>query len=216
MVEHMIATLEPPKPRTLADLVRDLGDIPLNRIRYVPSPGTATIADAAAVKGCELVEGVLVEKAMGLRESILAMHIGWILRSFVGERNLGIITGEQGMMAILPDLVRMPDVAFISWERFPNRRIPEEPVPELAPDLAVEILSANNTAKEMARKRHEYFTAGVKLVWIVDPTKRTIQVFNSETDFRTLTGADTLDGGTVLPDFGVAVAAIFGKLDDHG
>ena len=56
-----------------------------------------------------------------------------------------------------PGLVRIPDVAFISWGRLPNRRVPTEPIPDLAPDLAVEVLSVGNTPGEMARKRQGLF-----------------------------------------------------------
>ena len=73
------------------------------------------------------------------------------------------------MVWLFRGLVRIPDVAFTSWERLPGRRVPPEPIPELAPDLAVEVLSQSNTEAEMTRKRGEYFAAGVRLVWLVDP-----------------------------------------------
>src|SRR4029453_3829595 len=110
-----------------------------------------------------LVDGVLVEKAMGLRESYLAIVLSTILWNFVQLRNLGVVTGEAGMMRLMAGLVRIPDVAFISWTRLPHQCVPTEPVPDLAPDLAVEVLSAGNTSGEMARKRQEYFAAGVHL-----------------------------------------------------
>jgi Uma2 family endonuclease len=210
------AVSTPPRHRTIADLVRDLGDIPLDRIRMHPAPGTATVEDVASTKGCELVEGTLVEKAMGLKESMLAMFIGRVLDDFIRPRNLGMIVGEQGTLEILSDLVRAADIAFISWDRFPNRRIPDEPIPALAPDLAVEVVSRGNTPREMARKRREYFTAGVRLVWMIDPATRTAAAYTSETDFRTLTEADTLDGGAVLPGFALPVRDVFAELDRHG
>ena len=166
--------------RTFADFVHELGDIALDRIRMVPSPGTATIADVENAKGCELIEGALVEKAMGMRESLLAVYIASLIRPFVASRNLGIVLGADGTMEILTGLVRLPDVAFVSWDRMPHRVIPEEPVPALAPDLAIEVLSRGNTPREMARKRREYFTAGVRRVWMVDRFNRTVSVYSSE------------------------------------
>lgn len=80
------------------------------------------------------------------------------------KRNLGLVTGEAGMMRLAPGLVRITDVPFISWERFPGRRVPTEPIPDLAPDLAVDVLSERNTEGEMSRKRREYFDAGVRLM----------------------------------------------------
>jgi Uma2 family endonuclease len=105
------------------------------------------------------------------------------------------------MMEIAPGLVRIPDVSFVSWERLPGRESPREPIPDLAPDLAVEVLSKGNTKPEMDRKVREYFEAGVVLVWLIDPRKRTARVF-SAAGKSTLVRADgSLDGGAVLPGF---------------
>src|SRR5947207_728351 len=118
----------PPKVRTLADLLEELGGIPPSRVLARPAPGTATEDDLLALDKqhglCELVDGVLVEKAMGYRESLLAVALAALLREFVNARNLGLVTGESGMMRLFPGLVRIPDVAFASWDRFPNGRVP--------------------------------------------------------------------------------------------
>ena len=100
--------------RTLADLQHRLGDIPPGRIRMDPPPGTATAADVTRLQEkegvlCELIDGVLVEKTMGLRESILAMWIGRLLGDFVDLHKLGHVSGEAGTMKLMPGLVRIPD-----------------------------------------------------------------------------------------------------------
>jgi Uma2 family endonuclease len=115
-------------------------------------------------------------------------------------------------MEVLPELVRLPDVAFVSWQRLPNG-VPREAIPDLAPDLAVEVLSRTNTRAEMRRKRRDYFQGGVRQVWMIDPEARTVQVFKSEESFVELTAADTLDGGEVLPGFQLAIAEVFAELD---
>jgi Uma2 family endonuclease len=112
---------------------------------------------------CELIERVLVEKALGMRESYLAMVMGTMLNLFVLPRDIGLVSGTDGMMRLWTGRIRIPDVAFISWERLPGRRILQQLVPEVAADLAVEILSESNTAAEMAFKRQDYFRAGVRL-----------------------------------------------------
>ena len=78
---------------------------------------------------------------------------------FVEPRNLGLVSGADGSVRLFPGLVRMPDVAFASWDRFPDRKIPKEPIPSLAPDLVIEVLSESNTKAEMERKRGEYFSS---------------------------------------------------------
>lgn len=205
----MSATIE-----TLADLLERLGGVPLDRIRFRPFPGTATEADVlvgpnGGQRLCELVDGVLVEKGMGFYESLLAMVLGHFFQAFLDAYPLGVVVGEAAMLRLAPGLVRAPDVSFISWDRFPNRLLPAEAIPGLAPDLAVEVLSESNTEAEMERKRNEYFGAGAKLVWLVEPKTRTVRVYTSPTDVRLLHEDDTLDGGDVLPGFELSIRAWF-------
>jgi Uma2 family endonuclease len=81
--------------------------------------------------------------------------------------------------------------------------------------LAVEVLSRKNTAREMERKRGEYFTAGVKLVWVVNPNRRTVTVFTSPGESREYAQSDTLDGGQVLPGFSLSLQTLFAELDQQ-
>ena len=207
-----------PPVRTVGELLRRLGDIPPDRVRFNPIPGTATIDDLlrSENRGCELVEGTLVEKPMGWEESFLGAWVVTMLNNFVLPRNLGAVTGEQGLVELPDGPVRGPDVAFTSWDRMAGRRRPEDPIPELAPDLVVEVLSRGNTLGEMSRKRKEYFKAGVRLVWEIDPRARTVRVYTSETTFTDLTVADTLDAAPVLPGFTLPLADLFAQLDRRG
>ncbi len=214
----MTTLLQPPaartEVRTLADLLERLGNVPLERIRFRPPVGNATEADVLEVGRhedclCELVEGTLVEKAMGLRESFLAGWILHLLRVVVDPRNLGMVSGADGTMRLFPGLVRIPDVAFISWDRLPGRRVPAEPIPDVVPDLAIEVLSESNTPGEMARKRRDYFGAGVRLVWQVDPERRVVAVYTGLDAVTLLEGAAVLDGGAVLPGFSITLPELF-------
>jgi Uma2 family endonuclease len=205
---------------TLAEILAQLGDVPPERVMGSPfPPGSATEADLLVMSHhprrriWELVDGVLVEKAMGIRESLLAMALGSYLRSFVMPRNLGLVSGADGMMRLFPGLVRIPDVAFIAWASIPGRCVPKEPIPELIPDLAVEVLSEGNTDREMSRKRREYFDAGVRLVWMIDPTERTVHTYTATDRYTTLGVGDVLDGGEVLPGFVLALHELFEELD---
>jgi len=210
-----MATISRPRTEwTVADLYRRFGPIAHSRIRQDPAPGTATVADVVRIHDredrlYELVDGILLEKVMGLYESVLALVIGRLLGNFVAEHQLGVVAGADGMMEIAPDLVRIPDVSFIAWDRFPNRRMTRKPAPRLAPDLAVEVLSKGNTKKEMAEKLDDYFAAGVRLVWFVDPVKQTVQVHAGRQDSRTLRASQSLDGGDVLPGLVLPIRMIF-------
>src|SRR5262245_32081748 len=139
---------------TVADLLERLGRIPAHRVRLDPPPGQATEKDVIRIHDrenrlFELVDGVLVEKVMGMLESCLAADLVWMIRSFVDKGDEGLVAGADGMVRLLPGLVRIPDVAFISWQRVGWKEYPREPIPDLAPDLAVEVLSEGNTEEEM-------------------------------------------------------------------
>lgn len=214
-------TTAPAAERTLADLLEGLGHIPPNRIRVVPPLGTATEEDVIKAEGhtgriCELVDGVLVEKTMGYLESLLAGVVIEALRAFVRSHDLGVVLGEAGTLRVLPQQVRVPDVCFLSWDRFPGRKLPKTPIPAVAPDLAVEILSEGNTPGEMERKLRDYFAAGVRLVWYIDPRSRTARVYASPESCEELGAQGTLSGGDVLPGFGLSLAALFAEIDAPG
>jgi Uma2 family endonuclease len=201
-------------PKTVAELLKRLGGVPAARVRLQPMPGTATVEDVVRIhrrtkRLFELVDGVLVEKPMGYYESTLAFELGFHLRSFLRQHDLGKLAGEAGMLKLAPSLVRIPDVSFISWSQFPDRRIPDDPAPAMFPDLAVEILSKTNTRAEMTRKLKEYFLAGTRLVWIIEPKDRTVRVHTAPDASILLTESDSLDGGAVLPGFSLPVRELF-------
>ncbi len=204
---------------TVADLLHHLGDIPPERIRAVPPPGTATEQDALEAESrtgriCELIDGVLVEKTVGYYESALAVIVARILGDFVEQHRLGIVAGEAGPLKILPRQVRIPDVSFIAWDRFPGRRLPKEPIPAIAPDLAVEVLSKGNTPGEMQRKLRDYFQAGVRLVWYLDPQARTVSAYTSVEQCVVIGADQVLDGGDVLPGFQLSLAELFARAEN--
>jgi Uma2 family endonuclease len=213
-----ISFSRPPNGISLGDLLEGLGGISPYRVRMVPAPGTATEEDVIALEASEdrlyeLVDGVLVEKVMGFGESMIAGAILFALRAFIIPRNLGLVSAPDGMVRLSKGLVRGPDVAFVSWARLPGGSAPTAPIPSIVPDLAVEVLSQSNTPREMERKRGEYFRAGVRLVWIVDPDSRTVAVFSGPENPRILAATDILDGGEILPGFLLPVREIFADLD---
>ncbi len=204
-------------PSSLAEILADLGGISTDRICFDPAPGRATLADVVRLNEqgmhYELIDRTLVEKAMGWRESLIAGYLIGLLGSFVRKRNLGLVSGSDGFVELFASLVRAPDVAFVSWERLPDGHVPEAAIPTLIPDLAVEVLSTGNTFAEMSRKRREYFYAGVRLVWMIDPRMRTVAVYTSIDEYHLLTENEVLTGGMVLPEFELRLADLFGELD---
>jgi Uma2 family endonuclease len=204
----------PRKTWTVADLYHRFGPIPFERIRQDPPPGFGTVDDVIRLNDredrlYELVDGILVRKTRGFEESLIAINIATLLNIFVRARGLGLVAGEGGMIRLAINLVRIPDVSYISWERVPGGELPNQPVPLLVPDLTVEVLSRGNTPKEMAEKLQEYFDKGVRLVWFVRPRRRVVDVYTAPDQFNRLTVSMRLDCGDVLPGFSVQVSELF-------
>ena len=185
-----------------------------------PSPTAwATEADALdALDGddkrlVELIDGKLVEKPVGLRESFLAAWLATCLNAFIIPRRLGIVAGADGLVRVSPGQLRLPDVAYYPWTSAGFPAAAHSSIGPTAPAIAVEVLSDSNTVAEMDRKRADFFAAGTELFWIVDADERTVAVYHNPTDFVLLGGTDILDGGTVLPGFALPLPELFGYLD---
>jgi Uma2 family endonuclease len=217
-MDEALADLEPGS-NSLGELLGSLGGVSPERVRMKPAPGTATVRDVVRLRDktrrlYELVDGTLVEKILGYRESVVASTLGkYVDRWNDDNGEIGVVAGEGGTIKLMDKLVRAPDLSFTYLDRLPNRRVPDVPVPDIAPDLAVEVLSESNTREEMERKLKEYFLSEVQLVWFIDPRKRTVRVYTSPDDMMELGEGDTLDGGRVLPGFSVLVARLFDKLE---
>ena len=163
-------------------------------------------------RSIELVEGEIVEmsKAGGLHGQItmlLSLKIG----IFVVDNKLGIVTSaETGFILERNpdgrDTVRALDIAFLSGARVPAV-LPNHLV-DVAPDLAVEVISPSNRVTDMHRKIRQLLAAGTALVWIVHPETRTVEV-HTQSGAVTLEEGDALSGDDVLPGFELPVREIF-------
>ena len=208
----------PPTQWTLADVQAHLPGFPPNRIRSYPSPGTATEEDVLQAEArtgriCELIDGTLVEKVMASLESSVAAELIYFIRRYLETNDLGMLFGADGLLKILPRQVRVPDVSLVRWERFSGRKPPKAAIYAVAPDVAVEVLSENNTAAEMDRKLREYFQAGVRLVWYIDPETRTARAYTAEQVWTEIGPNDLLLGGEVLPGFELSLAQLFARVE---
>ena len=159
----------------------------------------------------EVIDGRVVEKPMGVYEVWLAGEVYDLVNRHVKDNSLGRVVQEM-IFDLRPtvDRERRPDVAYISFERWArNRRVPQTRSWAVVPDLAIEIVSPTNTAYEVADKLEEYFRVGVRSVWVVYPPQSKVYAYTSPTEVRVLTVGDELDGGDVLPAFGIPVQKIF-------
>lgn len=157
----------------------------------------------------ELVRGELVEMApVGLEHVRLVGRLVGRIVSFVDDRRLGIAGPELGcVLSRNPDVVRAPDVAFISAGRLPSH--PSTGYFQGAPDLAVEVLSPGDRAVEVQQELSEYLAAGARLVWIVDPQSKTVTAYQPSGDAHVYSGKKAVPGEPVLPGFSFLPADLF-------
>src|SRR5260370_8175269 len=116
---------------------------------------------------------------------MIATDLGSRISLAASSADIGVVSGARGPFKFSRNLIRSPDVGLVLWYQLPTRMFPREPAPELWPDLAIDVFRKGNTAKEMQRKLKEYFLAGTRLVWFVDPEPRTVEAFTAP-DLSTL------------------------------
>jgi Uma2 family endonuclease len=159
----------------------------------------------------ELVKGELrTMPPSGGEHGAVGINIAVPLGQHVKAHQLGVVLGAETGFAIArdPDTVRAPDVAFVRKDRIPTSGIPRSFWPG-APDLAVEVVSPGDTVFEVDEKVLEWLEAGTAQVWVINPRRRTVNVYRSPTDVTILSETDALDGGSLLPGFGCSVRDLF-------
>jgi Uma2 family endonuclease len=159
----------------------------------------------------ELVRGELKRMTLsGFSHGKVVVKLTAPLAFHVETNSLGVVLGaETGFrIAINPDTVRAPDIAFIKQERVRELGSTEKFWPA-APELAVEVLSPSDTVYEIEEKVAAWFTAGSLMVWVLNPKLRTIHIYRPSRPTQKLNENDTLDGGEVVPEFRIKVSEIF-------
>ena len=159
----------------------------------------------------ELVEGELITMSpAGSEHGAIVVNLTVLVAQHVKANHLGIVFGaETGFkIAEAPDTVLAPDVAFISREHIPESGIPKKYWPG-APDLAVEVLSPGDTAREVEKKVGQWLSAGVRLVWTINPKRRIVTAHRAFKDATIFAETDELDGEDVVPGFRCRISDIF-------
>ena len=155
-----------------------------------------------------LIKGVLYRMPPPMfRHGRVVLLIGRHIGNFVDEHGLGVVSDQSGFVLERdPDTLLGPDLAFVQRARVPAD---ENAYPELAPDLVVEVASRSQTRPSIEEKTSLYLAAGVRLVWVVDPERRTVHVYRADGPERLLSDRDVIDGEDVLPGFRLPVARLF-------
>jgi len=165
-----------------------------------------------AGKPFELVHGRIVEVALkGGIHGVVSARVGMRLGGFIDENELGEMLVATGFQ-LAPDMLRGADVAFVRREKWAVVEHQEKYVP-FAPDLAVEVVSPNDSALEVLNKVEEYLAAGTLLVWVMYPDTRKVVVHYPDHTARTFGADEYLEGGDVVPGLKLAVVDLFPPLN---
>jgi Uma2 family endonuclease len=160
-------------------------------------------------KRTELVRGVLVvREPAGYNHGRVAVNLTVRLGAHVDLTGAGqLVAAETGFtLSRDPDTVRAPDVGFIASDRVPAPGT--NGFPELAPDLVVEVLSPDDRPGGTLAKVGDWLDAGTRLVWVIDPDRRSARVYRADGSETALSENDALNGEDVLPGFVCRLSAV--------
>ena len=184
----------------------DLEDAPILDVNETPAEPVEEDR-----KGHELVNGVWVEKERSNWSAVVESNLFVAVGNYVKAHRLGYVFSPEGryqMFADRPGLIRKPDLSFVGFGRLPGDAVPRKRM-ELAPDLAVEVISPTDLAEGVDAKLDEYLRAGVRLSWFVYIPTRTVWAYKPDGTAKVYRATDTLPGEDVLPGFTVPVAELF-------
>lgn len=177
----------------------------------VPRTGLVTPEDLLAMPDSvsyELVDGHLVERNVSVLSSLVAAELVRLIGNHCRAEKLGRVFSPDLGYRCFPDRpsrVRKPDVSFVRLDRMPAESLGKG-YSDVAPDLAVEVISPNDLAEDVERKLGEYCGVGVPLVWIIYPAVRAARVHRLDGTTAYLLAEDHLDGGDVLPGLRIRLA----------
>ncbi len=162
----------------------------------------------------EIINGERKElEPMGVFETLLASILNHHLLLYLSQNPRGI-AGTELLFQLreTPRLQRQPDVAYVSYERWPQRTVPRSNAWNVVPDLAVEVVSPTNLAEELDQRIGDYFEAGVRQAWVIYPQTERFYVYRSLMEIHGLARSDTLDGGDILPGFSLPLEKLFSSV----
>lgn len=159
----------------------------------------------------ELDDGRLVERDMSIDSSSVGANLHILVGYYAKSQSLGkTFASDLGLRIFRdrPNKFRRPDVCFY---RFSRLRADMKPLGfmEIPPDLVAEVVSPGDSYYEVDRKVVEYLQAGVQLVWVLNPSIRTVHIYRSDGSFQLLQDHDFLDGEEPLPGFRCQVSELF-------
>lgn len=161
--------------------------------------------DAMDNRGWELVDGRLEKKGMGMDSSGIGVNFLVAIAGHVRTKKLGRVFGSEcgfHLFSDRPRHLRKPDISFVQTAKLPGGKVPEG-WGTMVPDLVVEVVSPRDLVEKLETKIGEYVQAGVRLLWVVHPKQRRVDIYRPGQPNQSIT--DTLSGEDVLPGFSVTL-----------
>ncbi len=184
----------------------------MSTVAAPPRPITpAELYDRLDRKDYELIDGRLEKIPVSALSSLVGMTIGRHLGNYLEANPIAWVVGADcGFQCFpwRPYTVRKPDVAVILRDRLPVGRLARGWV-EIAPDLAIEVVSPGDRVDELEEKIRMFLRAGTRLVWLVVPSTRRVRIHRADGSLAEVGDDGRLDGEDVLPGFSCPVAGLF-------
>lgn len=162
----------------------------------------------------ELINGEVIDLGnSGMEHGNISAYLCGLIELYARKKKLGVTCDSSTAFSLKSGNKRSPDVSFISKERLQGiKRLPKGYF-QGSPDLAIEVISPNNTFEELHQKIVEYFDNGCRLVWVINPDEKSVLVYHQPEPDKLLNVTDNLDGEDILPDFTLPVLDLFMELD---
>ncbi len=205
-----ILTLKKQERAFVVNATTILPSISPGKIEPVSTDFLPTDPYADSDRSFEIVKGKLVEKKLGLIENLFASLLNVKMGSFCLQQQLGWVVMETSFAIPGNGNVRIPDVAFVSYQKWAaNRPVPRVNEWVVVPDLLIEVISPSDKAFDVLEKVQEYFVGGVRQVWQVYSNVEQVLIFDSPSSIRILNRADELIGDPVVPGFRMRLEDLF-------
>jgi Uma2 family endonuclease len=156
----------------------------------------------------ELVDGEIVVSPAGIYHAEIVIKIAHIIATFLDDHPIGKVFGDNVGLIFPTGNLRSPDVSFVRIDKLPGGKSPVT-FGEFVPDLAVEVLSPRDHARQVADKIGEFLECGVQIVWVVDPKAQTVTAYRSLSNIQQFTASDTISAEPILPGFTCLVSRFF-------
>jgi Uma2 family endonuclease len=162
----------------------------------------------------ELINGEVVNMGnSGMEHGNITAYLCGLIELHARQKKLGVTCDSSTAFSLKSGNKRSPDVSFIAKERLEGIKKLPKGYFQGSPDLAIEVVSPNNTFDELHQKIVEYFDNGCRLVWVINPDEKSVLVYHQPEPDKLLNVTDNLDGEDILPDFSLPVSDLFIELD---